>query len=745
MKKIIKIPILITGLVFVLGSCQMQNGEQADRDKFVSQLLSQMTLEEKIGQMTLFTSGWDVTGPVLNENYRQDILAGRCGNIFNAHTVTYNLELQKMAVEETRLGIPLLFGYDVVHGHQTIFPIPLAEACAWDLDLAEESARLAAKEAAASGLNWTFAPMVDLSRDPRWGRVAEGTGEDTWLTGQYAAAKVRGFQGESLSDPVTLAACVKHYAAYGAPVAGRDYATVDLSELSLRNDYLPPYHEAVKAGVASLMTGFNEIHGVPCSSNRHLMNILRKEWGFEGIVVTDYTGINEIVHHGYAKNLKQAGELAVEAGVDLDMQGSVYLDYLMESVEEGAISEKNINQAVRRLLNLKYDLGLFEDPYRYLNASVEKAVVCSDELMEHALEAARQSIVLLKNEAVQGEKLLPVNSNVQKIALIGPLADNRVDLLGSWHAAGDVSKVNTLLEVMVSHWADLKISYAKGCETVGDDRSGFAPAVDAARNADLVIMAVGENYQQNGEAASRSQLGLPGAQQELLDEVVATGKPVIVLVMAGRPLVLTRMSEQVPAIVNCWHLGTKAAEAIVDVLSGSFNPSGKLVMSFPRNEGQIPVYYNQKNSGRPFDPNNKYTSKYIDVSNDPLYPFGYGRSYTTFSYADLKISADTMSMNNILTASVMVKNTGMVGGSEIVQLYIRDLVGSVTRPVMELKGFKKVFLKPGEELRIEFSITGDDLKFYRSDLSYDAEPGAFNLMIGASSAEYLTGSFYLQE
>jgi len=727
----------------LFASCEPANQSKSDKEKFVNELIGRMTLEEKIGQMTLLTSGWEVTGPVLNEDYRQEVIAGSCGNIFNAHTVVYNRVLQNLAVNETRLGIPMLFGYDVVHGYKTIFPIPLAEACSWNLELIEKSARLAAREAAASGLNWTFAPMVDVSRDPRWGRVAEGNGEDAWLSGQIAAARVRGFQGDSLSNPFTMAACVKHYAAYGALMAGRDYATVDLSELSLRSQYLPPFEQAVKAGVASIMTAFNEVNGVPATANTHLMNILRNEWSFEGMVVSDYTGINEMVQHGYSKDVKQAGEQAVAAGVDVDMQGCAFLNYLKKSVQQGVISESTINQAVRRVLNLKYDLGLFSDPYLYLNDSVEAAVIYSKELLDHALEAARQSIVLLKNEPVKGDKLLPILPGSKIIALIGPLGDNREDLMGSWHAAGDPAKVTTLKEALMQRWPKSQLRFARGCETFGDNRSAFGKALEAARQADLIIMALGENYRQNGEAASRSQLGLPGVQQKLLEQVAAAGKPIIVLVMAGRPLVLSWMDQHIPAILNTWHLGTKTSEAIVDVLTGKMNPSGKVVMSFPRNEGQIPVYYNTKNSGRPFDSNNKYTSKYIDIPNAPLYPFGFGLSYTEYSYSDLRISRDTISKDQILTTSILVENRGEVPGEEIIQLYVRDIIGSVTRPIKELKGFIKVRIEPGQSIKVQFTISVDDLKFYRSDFSYVSEPGEFRLMIGPNSANYLSKSFFL--
>ncbi len=704
-----------------------------------------MTLEEKIGQLTLFTSGWDVTGPVLNENYKQDILAGRCGNLFNAHTVAYNRELQRMAVEETRLGIPLLFGYDVIHGYKTIYPIPLAEACSWDLELMEKSARLAAREAAASGVNWTFAPMADLGRDPRWGRVAEGAGEDPWLASLIAAARTRGFQGDSLSDPSTLAACVKHFAAYGAPEGGRDYGTVDLSERTLLEQYYPPYKAAIEAGAATVMTAFNEINGIPASGHHQLLtSLLRNEWGFKGMIVTDYTSINEMVPHGFARDLKHAGELAVNAGVDMDMQGSVYLDHLKQLVEEGSVSLQTIDEATRRVLNLKYELGLFDDPYRYLDEEREKSVVHSPEMLGHALDIARKSIVLLKNDPMNGKNLLPLSLNLKKIALIGPLADNRVDLQGSWHAAGDASRVVTVLEGLAMAMPDADIRFEKGCETFGSDRSGFNRAIEAAKQSDIAILALGENYQQSGEAASRSDLGLPGLQQELLEAVVRTGKPVVVLLMAGRPLVIPWMADHVPAILNTWQLGTRAGEAIADVLTGKENPSGKLVMSFPRNVGQIPVYYNMKNTGRPFDANNKYTSKYLDVANEPLYPFGYGLSYTTFSYSPPSLSSLELTAADSLHISVQVTNSGALAGTEVVQLYIRDLVGSVTRPVKELKGFKRIHLEAGESKTLSFTLTSNDLRFYDAQLNFTSEPGEFMVMVGGNSTDVQTTNFVLK-
>jgi len=703
-----------------------------------------MTLEEKIGQMTLYTSGWDVTGPVLNANYREDILAGRCGNLFNAHTVAYNRELQKMAVGQTRLKIPLLFGYDVIHGYKTIFPIPLAEACSWDLDMIRRSAQLAAREAASAGLNWAYAPMVDICRDPRWGRIAEGAGEDTYLGALIAAARTKGFQGDSLSDPLTLAACVKHFAAYGAPEAGRDYGTVDLSERTLREVYLPPYRAALEAGAASVMTSFNEIAGIPSTASRFLLkDLLRNEWKSDALVVTDYTSINEMVNHGYAADEKQAGELALSAGVDMDMQGGVYQNNLKKSVEEGVVAEKLIDEAVMRILRFKYDLGLFDDPYRYLDEEREKANTFSNEMMEHSLNMARESIVLLKNTPVNGKRLLPLTMETGIIGLIGPLGDNPVDMLGTWHASGDPSRVTTVLKGLEKALPDCDIRSVKGCGTTGTDRSSLEEAVRIAQQSDIVILAVGESYDQSGEAASRSYLGLPGIQQEMVERIAATGTPVIVLLMAGRPLTIGWIAENVPAIVNAWHLGTRAGDAIADVLTGRYNPSGKLVVSFPRNVGQIPVYYSMKSTGRPMDPANKYTSKYLDAPNKPLYPFGYGLSYTTFQYSGITLNNSRIGMADTLKASVVVANTGYRTGEETVQMYIRDLVGSVTRPVKELKGFEKILLKPGEEKEVVFTLTSDDLRFYTAEMKYAAEPGKFRILIGTSSEDYREAEFEL--
>ena len=729
---------------FSLLSFLPNSWAQSDIDKKVNALLAKMTLEEKIGQMTLYTSSWTVTGPSLRDSYKADVQSGRCGNIFNAHTADYNRELQRIAVEETRLGIPLLFGYDVIHGYKTIYPIPLAEACSWDLELIEKSARLAAKEAAAGGLHWTFNPMVDIARDPRWGRIAEGSGEDPYLGSLIAAAKVKGYQGDDLTNPTTLLACVKHFAAYGAAQAGRDYHTVDMSERVLREVYLPPYKAALDAGCATVMTAFNEIDGVPASGSTWLMDdILRKEWGFDGIIVTDYTAINEMVPHGFARDEKHAAALAANATIDMDMQGAVFQNHLASLVKEGKVSEKMIDKAVRRILHYKHKLGLFEDPYRYSNTEREKATIFSKEMMEHSRDAGRKSIVLLKNEAYLGDPILPLSKDIKSIALIGPLADNQEDLLGTWHASGDERKVITIRKALEEAVPNAKIYYAKGSAMDNKDQSGFAEALEAARRADVIIMAIGENYRQNGEAASRTDIGLPGAQQALLEAIHQTGKPIVAVVMAGRPLAIDWAAAHIPAIVNAWHLGTMAGPALMDVLFGDYNPSAKLVITFPRNVGQIPIYYSMKNTGRPFNAKNKYTSKYLDAPNEPLYPFGYGLSYTSFEYSDLKLSKQSIRMKEKLDISILLKNTGNRAGEEVVQLYVRDLVGSVTRPVKELKGFQKVALKAGESKTIRFQLSSEDLRFYTQSMDFKAEPGQFKVFVGGNSAHVLEAGFEL--
>lgn len=725
--------------VAIFSSCGSQNSTLKDVDPRVESLLREMTLDEKIGQMVLFTSDWDVTGPTIHEGYLEDIRSGRCGNIFNAYTTDYIHELQRVAVEESRLGIPLMFGYDVVHGHKTIFPVPLAESCSWDMDLIQRSARVAAAEAAASGLNWTFAPMVDISVDPRWGRVCEGAGEDPYLGSQIAAARVKGFQGVSLADTLSVLACVKHFAGYGAPLAGRDYNTVDMSERTLREVYLPPYKAGIDAGALSVMTAFNEYDGVPATGNSYLLkDILKKQWKFQGFVVTDYTSINEMVHHGVASNEAEASLLAVNAGVDMDLQGVVYFNYLKSMVESGRVSHKTIDEAVLRILNVKSKLGLFDNPYLYCDPAREQKIVSSPENLFFAKEVACKSMVLLKNDGA-----LPLKKG-ERIAVIGELAASERDLLGSWKAAGEWEGMNSILEALVQSLGATDVIYAEGCKKMGNDRSGFQSALSAASMADKVVMVIGEDWDWSGEAACRTDIGVPGVQSELLELLASTGKPVVIVLINGRPLTIERESQVANAILEAWYPGSMGAEAVTDVLMGRYNPSGKLTMTFPRNVGQIPIFYYEKNTGRPiYLPSEKYKSKYLDSPNTPLYPFGYGLSYTTFEYSDLKLSSPSLRKGKSIEASVTVTNTGSRKGEEIVQLYIRDLVGSVTRPVKMLKGFQKIVLRPGESERVTFTITEDMLAFWRKDMTFGTEHGDFHVMIGSSSDDLLQASFNL--
>ncbi|MFN8304351.1 MAG: glycoside hydrolase family 3 N-terminal domain-containing protein [Saprospiraceae bacterium] len=698
-------------------------------DPRVEKLLAQMTLEEKIGQMTLYTTDWESTGPTIRDGYKNDIRSGACGALFNSHTVAFTRELQRIAVEETRLHIPLLFGYDVIHGYKTIFPIPLGEAASWDMNAIEKSARVAGTEAAAAGLHWTFAPMVDIARDARWGRVMEGAGEDTWLGCRIAEARVRGFQGKGVGHTDAVMACVKHYAGYGAGLAGRDYNTVDMSERFFREYYLPPYEAAVKAGAATVMTSFNDYDGVPASGNKYLLtDILRDQWGFQGFVVSDYTSINEMVNHGVVATEKEAGELSVNAGMDMDLQGGIFQRFLAQSVKEGKVPMSVVDNAVRRILQAKFDLGLFDDPYKFCNAEREKQTILSPAHRAAARDVSRRSIVLLKND----KNTLPLGRS-QKIALIGPLADNKTELIGNWCAAGNYNDCVSVLEGLRA--AGLKPGYAKGCDIEGNDKSGFAEALRLAQASDVVVVAVGEKAQMSGEAASRADISLPGVQEELVLELVKTGKPVVVVLMNGRPLAIPRIADNASAIVEAWWLGTETGNALSDVLLGDYNPSGKLTMSFPRTVGQLPMYYSEKNTGRPYDPNSKWTSRYIDVPNSPQFPFGYGLSYTSFAYDDPKIAKSTFKKGEPLQVSVRVSNTGKRDGEEVVQLYVRDLVGSVTRPLKELRGFQKVMIPAGQSKEITFTLTDRDLSFYRRDMSFGSEPGEFDLMVGGNSAD----------
>lgn len=707
-------------------------------DRFLDDLIGRMTLAEKVGQMTLLTSDWESTGPTMRDSYMEDIRSGKVGNIFNAYTAKYTRELQQLAVENTRLKIPLMFGYDVIHGHRTIFPISLGEAASWDLDAIELSARVSAQEASAEGIHWTFSPMVDIARDPRWGRISEGAGEDVHLASEIAKARVRGYQGTDLAATDTILATAKHFAAYGAAQAGRDYHTVDITERTLRDVYFPPFKAAVDAGVGSFMTAFNEVDGIPASGSKYLLtDVLRSKWGFDGFVVTDYTSINEMVPHGYAKDLEQAGEQAVNAGVDMDLQGAVFLEHLTKSVEEGRVSEATVNQAVRRILEMKYRLGLFEDPYRYADETREKNTVYKPEFLEAARDVARKSMVLLKNEG----GALPLAGSARNIAVIGPLGNSKADMIGSWSAAGDrQTRPVTVLEGMKARArAGTSVSYAKGASYEFADEGktdGFAEALALAKRSDVVIAVMGEKWDMTGEAASRTSLDLPGNQQALLEQLVATGKPVVLVLMSGRPNSIEWAHENVPAILHAWYPGTSGGHAVADVLFGDYNPSGKLPVTFPRTVGQVPIHYDMKNTGRPIElgaKDAKYVSRYLNTPNTPLYRFGHGLSYTSFGYSPVTLSAPSMGAGGSITASATITNTGGRAGEEVVQLYVRDLVGSVTRPVQELKGFQKIALTPGQSRTVTFTIRPEDLAFTRADMSHGWEPGQYRLWIAPSS------------
>ena len=703
---------------------------------FADSLIALMTLEEKVGQMTLFTSDWAVTGPTLRPGYRDDVLTGKVGAIFNAHTSAYNHELQRIAVEETRLGIPLLFGYDVIHGYRTIFPIPLGEAASWDLAAMERSARIAAVEASAAGLHWTYAPMVDVARDPRWGRVAEGAGEDTYLGSLIAEARVRGFQGSDIGAANTILSCVKHYAAYGAAQAGRDYHTTDMSDRMLREIYLPPFKAAKDAGAYTFMTAFNELNGVPCTANEYLLrDILRKEWGFQGMVVTDYTSITEMVEHGNVADTAEAGLAAVLAGVDMDMQGAVFYEYLVGQVKAGLVSEERINESVRYILAMKHVLGLFDDPYRYGSAEREAKEVFSQAHLDAALDIAKKSMVLLQNN----DGALPVSGS-QTLAVVGPLADSKADMLGNWFGDGRADDVITPLMAFRATGTD--VFYARGCDITGDDVSRLAEAVYAAEQADVVIAFVGEAGWMSGEAASRSDITLPGPQRQLIEALRETGKPLVLVVFSGRPLDLSWEVEHADAILEAWFPGTMAGPAIVEVLTGEYNPSGRLPITFPRSVGQVPIFYNVKNTGRPIT-ENKYTSKYLDLPNTPLFPFGFGLSYSTVSYGIPQISRSEMKMTDSVLVTIRVTNESNRPVVETVQLYVHDKVGSVTRPLQELKGYQQVSLAGKESRVVSFRLRAEDLAYYTASMDWKAEPGDFEIQVGPHSGEVKTVSLRL--
>lgn len=733
----------------------------AKRKSFVDALLAKMTLDEKIGQLNLPSAGDFTTGQAQSSDIGKKIEQGLVGGLFNIKGAEKIRAVQKVAVEKSRLKIPLIFGMDVIHGYETTFPIPLGLAASWDMNLVQQSARIAAREAASDGINWTFSPMVDISREPRWGRVSEGAGEDPYLGSQIAKAMVYGYQGKNLADKGTILACVKHFALYGAPEGGLDYNTVDMSHTRMFNEYFAPYKAAVDAGVASVMASFNEVDGIPATGNKWLMDdVLRKKWGFNGFIVTDYTGINEMIDHGMG-DLQQVSALAMNAGIDMDMVGEGFLKTLKQSISEGKVSEAQITQAARRILEAKYDLGLFEDPYRYGSVIDAQKEVFNASNRAVARNVAAQSMVLLKND----KNILPLKQK-GTIALVGPLVNNSVNMAGTWSVATKHGSAVTLLKgLQESVGKNVKILTAKGANVEDNkvledvyaahgkvvDRDSREPsvmikeAVDVAKQADVVVLAIGESAEMSGESSSRANIDIPASQVRLLNELKKTGKPIVVVLLTGRPLALTNIKDTPDAIVNAWFPGTEAGYAVADILFGKVNPSGKLPMTFPRSVGQIPIYYNHKNTGRPLDATltekceyQRFRSNYMDECNTPLYPFGYGLSYTKFEYSDLTVSNTNPSGNQSIQASVNVKNTGNYDGAEVVQLYIRDVVGSNTRPIKELKGFQKIFLKKGESIKVSFNITPDDLKFYDNNLKYDWEAGDFDIMIGTNSGEVKT-------
>ena len=738
---------------------------QADKgkmDQFIDNLMGKMTLQEKIGQLNLPVSGEIVTGQAKSSDVAGKIRKGQVGGLFNVKGVENIREVQKIAVEQSRLKIPLLFGMDVIHGYETVFPIPLALSCSWDMEAIKESARIAAKESSADGICWTFSPMVDICRDPRWGRMAEGGGEDPYLGSEISAAMVKGYQGDDLTDKNTIMACVKHFALYGAPEAGRDYNTVDMSHLSMFNNYFPPYKAAIDAGVGSVMTSFNVVDGIPATGNKWLMtDVLRDRWGFDGFVVTDYTAISEMIAHGMG-DLQQVSAMSLSAGTDMDMVADGFLTTLEKSLKEGKVTMAEIDKACRRILEAKYKLGLFDDPYKYCDASRVKKDIFTAENRAVARKIATETFVLLKNE----NNLLPLQRK-GKIALVGPLANTKANMPGTWSVAATSDKYNSLYESMKQSLAGkAEVFYAKGSNLMydaqreaeatmfgremRDPRSAqelLDEALSVASQADVIVAAVGESSEMSGESSSRTNLEMPDAQRDLLTALKKTGKPIVLVYFAGRSTVMTWEQENFPAILNVWFGGSEAADAICDVVFGDVSPSGKLTTTFPKNVGQIPLYYNHLNTGRPLEAGkwfSKFRSNYLDIDNDPLYPFGYGLSYTTFRYGDLQLSNNSMNEKGKITASVTVTNTGNYDADEIVQMYIRDMVGSVARPVKELKGFERIHLKKGESRTVSFDITAEQLKFYNSALNWVCEPGEFEVMVGGNSRDVQTKKFSLQ-
>jgi beta-glucosidase len=726
-------------------SCVVASAQPKSIPQKVEDLLSKMTLAEKIGQLNQYNGDWEATGPVTTDvgNKLDAVKRGEVGSILNIVGVKHTRAFQEAAMQ-SRLKIPLLFGQDVIHGYSVTFPIPLAEAASWDMPAIERSARIAATEAAAGGVHWTFAPMVDIARDPRWGRVMEGAGEDPYLGSLIATARVKGFQGKGLGNLDAIMACAKHFTAYGAAIGGRDYNSVDMSLRTLWEVYLPPFKAALDAGVATFMNSFNDLNGIPASASHYLQrDILKDKWGFKGFVVSDWGSIGEMINHGYAKNNYEAAEEAINAGNDMDMESRSYINNLANLVADKKVSVKVIDEAVRRILTKKYELGLFNDPYRFSDAEREKQVLNIAQHVEAAKDIARKSIVLLKNE----HQVLPLSKDLGSIAIIGPIAKLKKEMKGFWaQDIGDTSQIVSLYEGMQQQAGKTKLLYAKGCDITDTSKAGFAEAYKTAMQADVVVMAMGERFDMTGEAKSRSNIHLPGVQEELIKAIMATGKPVVVLLFAGRPMVFNWTADHVPAILSTWWLGNQAGNAITDVLYGKYNPGAKLPITFPRTEGQIPIYYNHYNTGRPARNDNdvNYTSAYIDLPNSPQYAFGYGLSYTTFKYSNLKFSKKSMLKNESIMVSFDLQNAGKYAGEEVAQLYLRDMVSQPVRPIKELKGFEKVLLQPGETKTITFTVNKEKLAFYNDLLERITQPGEFRLMIGSASDDIrLQDSFEL--
>ncbi len=707
------------GGIFAMSAPPSRNLEM---EKKIEALLAKMTLEEKIGQMVQVAETTDTT--------RAQLKTGLIGSMLSVTDTGLINEFQRLNMDNSRLKIPVIFGFDVIHGFKTIFPIPLAEAASWDPDTATQAARVAATEARAAGIHWTFAPMVDIARDPRWGRIAEGAGEDTYLGSQFATARVKGFQGKDLSDPASVVACAKHYAAYGAAEAGRDYSTVDISERLLREIYLPPFHAALKAGVGTFMCSFNSLNGIPSSANYFLLTkILHHEWGFGGFLVSDWESVKELMNHGVAENPSEAAEKALKAGVDMDMVGNIYAQNALQLVQKGKVPPQIVDDAVRRILRIKFRLGLFENPYA--DSQKASAVTLTPENLKVAREGAHKAMVLLKNQG----QLLPLPKDIKSLALIGPFAEDKTMPLGCWSGSGSPDQVVSIMEGIKSKIPDAKILSVKGCEIDGKNAPDLDAAVNAAKMAGTAILLLGESADMSGEAASRASIGLPGRQLELAKAVQATGVPTVLVLVNGRSLTIGWESENIPAILEAWQLGVQMGNAIADVLFGDYNPGGKLPVTFPRELGQVPLYYNHLNTGRPPSMTVRFTSRYLDVPHTPLYPFGYGLSYTSFKIGSLQISSSRIKPGENLKVTAEVENTGSRAGDEVVQLYIRDLFASVSRPVKELKGFQRITLAAGEKKRVEFSLSHSMLGFYNFDSKFVVEPGRFKLWVGNSSED----------